>query len=226
MLIIIIILLIVVIAFTFKIIKLRLVFKLQFNPDERSAVIGILLFSYQFLSYKFNLIKDEHFQINYYKKGKLIKVYTPKEIENKLINIFHQYKKSFDLIEHDVYKKFKYFFKKNKVAVESLNVRTDFGLQDAAATALTHGILLAIINALIGRFYDPKRKPKELCVDLIPVFHKAVFEINLNLIISMRLSSVAAIGGALVYLFVRNKILKKESTEKKNNKKNNSPLQS
>ena len=209
MLIVIIISLIVTIAFICKVIKLRFAFKLQFNSDERSFEISIQFFSHQFLSYKFNLLKkDEHFQINYFKKGKLEKVYTLKEVENQLIKVFHQYKESFDFVEHDVYKKLKYFFKKNKIAVECLNVQVDLGLHDAAATALIHGILLAIVNALTGRFYNPKRKPKEFCIKMTPIFHKTVFEINLSFIISVRLSSAASIGGALAFLFLRNKIMK------------------
>lgn len=209
MLIVIIILLIVTFAFIFKIIKLRLVLKLQFNSDEKSIEIRILFFSYQIFLYKLKLVKkDAHFEINYYKKGNLITAYTLKEIEDKIKDIFHQYKKSFDLVEHEVIEKIKRVFINKIVAVEGLNVKADLGLNDAMATALTHGVLLAITNALISRFYDPNRKPKEFCVNLNPIFHRAAFEINMEVIISIRLSSAAAIGGALIFLFLRNKKLK------------------
>ncbi len=182
--------------------------KLQFNSDEKSLEIRILFFSYPIFLYKFKLIKDENYRINYYKKGNLITAYTLKGIEDKIKDIFHKYKKSFDLMEHKVIEKIKCIFSKKIVIVESLNLQADLGLNDAMATALTHGVLLAITNALISRFYDPNRKPKEFCVNLNPIFHKAAFEINMEVIISIRLSSAAAIGGALIFLFLRNKKLK------------------
>lgn len=195
-----------------RIIKLKLLLKLQFNSEKKSAYVSFLFFNFRITSYEFEAVTDgeNNISIKQYKKEKLKTVYSLNDIVNKLKRYADQFKESFDLVEHRVYKELGKFLNKKRLAIEDLSLQINSGLQDAAATAILNGIMLTTVNILLCRLYDRIGTPKKASINIKPYFQKILFEASLKCMISVRLSSASAIGAALLLLLLRNRLAKKD----------------
>lgn len=187
-----------IIVFACRLLKLKLLFRLQYDAGKKGVRLAVILLNIKMLDYEFVIETDEKDDliIKQYNRKKLKEEYTLETLVEKIKRLAEDYKKSFDLVEKKLLDTLKEFLNK-RVRIGELSLHIKLGLSDAFSTAMVLGAVCAAVNTLLGRLYN-KKKPKKADIDIKPDFQKASFEADLSCMISIRVSSLSVIG-AVVY---------------------------
>lgn len=206
----------IILFFIFRILKLKLLVRLVSHKGRRSLALNVAIYSIRVLSFEFGLHTDEnkHIRIICYKKGRLRSDLTLREIADRLMFFAQRFKNGFGAVENKTPGKLKKYLGKRSFVIESLLVELEIGFVDAYVTAMLNGFMYVLVDALLAILYSAKGIPAKTLVDIKPYFFGDKFSLHFECLVSLPLSTAAAMGLGLVFLFLRNKIRKEYRLQK------------
>jgi hypothetical protein len=161
--------------------RVRLESTLVYSPEEKYVKFELLLHKYLISDYVFSLRKNENerYEIQYIKKHVLIHTYLISE----LIVLWRDKKASKNI---SFIRDADLFAYKEKVHIGRVSIRTDLGWEDAATTAILHGIFIALLNAGLGKLYSSLGFPKAAEFKINPYYDKMLFNTSIEIVFTMR----------------------------------------
>ncbi len=182
--------------------KLALI--LDFEISRESKSLSLILRIYRINVHKLSLVFNRYgkglYTLKYYKRDKLVKTYELKDIFEK------RQKKKKPVGPRDIIDLLDMFFDKRRLVIDKLSLDIDIGLEDAAATALVSGIIVAAVNIALARIYFSQGIPKTAMVNVKPYFGQLEFRLLLECILSIRVAYIMMAGIRIFLLFVRKKV--------------------
>lgn len=162
--------------------KVRLFSTLRITPQDKNIKFELLLQKYKISDYVFVLQRNENerLEVQYLKKGLLIHTYTL----NELLRLWKEKRASKNV---SFIRDIDLFTYKKKVIIEKVSVHTDLGWDDAATTAILHGLFIAVVNTLLGRLYESYGLPKKTSnIKINPFYQQKTFNTAIEIVFAMR----------------------------------------